>query len=113
MDAWMANLEVFIGITVVLGGTAAFLTGRAIALSWRPAVVLIAYMAILAGAARFIHFALFDGVLLSPSYYLVDFLVVLAFAGLGYRMTRAHQMATQYRWLYHRFGPFGWRQLKN
>jgi uncharacterized protein (DUF2249 family) len=27
----------------------------------------------------------------------------------GYRYTRATQMTTQYRWLYERNGPFGWK----
>jgi len=59
---------------------------------------------------RFIHFALFEGTLLSLHYYIVDAVVILAIGSLGFRYTRARQMTTQYRWLYERTGPFSWRE---
>ena len=107
--AVLADLEIFIGLTVILGGAAAYLSGRAAANTWRPALVLIPYVALLTAAVRFIHFALFDAVLLSPFLYLRDFIVLLVLAGLGFRITRATQMARQYHWLFRRAGPFGWR----
>ena len=36
--------------------------------------------------------------------------VLFAFAFAGWRYRRAMQMTTQYRWLYERTGPFGWRE---
>jgi hypothetical protein len=57
---------------------------------------------------RFIHFALFEGTLLSPQYYAVDTIVCLIFGFLGYRVTRVSQMTTQYRWINQRAGLFGW-----
>ena len=62
---------------------------------------------------RFIHFALFEGTLLSLHYYLVDAVVVFVIGSLGFRYYRARQMTTQYRWLYERTGPFTWREQRD
>jgi len=97
-------------VTVLMGGWAAWMTGRAMAVTWRPYPVLVLYLLILAAGVRFIHFALFDGTLLTLHYYLVDAAVVLIIGSTGYRYTRARQMTTQYRWLYERTGPFSWRE---
>ena len=94
----------------LIGGGAAWLTGRAIALTWRPTWHLAAYIALLGAAVRFVHFALFESTLLSLSSYLVDTLYLLAVGTLAWRMTRAWQMATQYYWLYERTGPLTWRE---
>ena len=101
---------VFVILTVVLGGGAAYLSGRALALKWRPIWQLVVYMVLLAGAVRFLHYALFEEVLLSMQYYLAAYVVLLGMALLGYRLTRVTQMVTQYYWLYERAGPFGWRE---
>ncbi|HKS63074.1 MAG TPA: hypothetical protein VJT13_15335 [Xanthobacteraceae bacterium] len=95
----------FLLVTVVMGGGAAWLSGRAIAATWRPWLHVAGYMLILGGAVRFIHFALFEGTLLSPQYYAVDTVVCLFFGFLGFRATRAAQMTTQYRWIN---APAGW-----
>ncbi|NJL08497.1 MAG: hypothetical protein HC900_09715 [Methylacidiphilales bacterium] len=103
----------FIIVTVLLGGGAAWLSGRAVAETWRPYMQLLAYMLILAAAVRFIHYALFHGTLLSLPYYSVDFIILAAVASLGYRTTRARQMATQYGWLYVRSGPLSWSTVED
>ncbi len=97
-------------VTVVMGGWAAWMTGRAMALTWRPYWMLIAYLLILGAVVRFIHFALFEGTLLSLQFYLVDAVVILVIGSLGFRYRRARQMTTQYRWIYERTGPFSWRE---
>jgi hypothetical protein len=97
-------------VTVVMGGWAAWMTGRAMALTWKPYWQLVLYLFILAGAVRFIHYALFEGTLLTLHYYLVDAVVLLVIGSLGFRYYRARQMATQYRWLYERTGLFSWRE---
>ena len=97
-------------VTVLMGGWAAWMTGRAIAITWRPYWILVIYLLLLAGAVRFIHYALFGGTLLSLHYYTVDALVVLAIGSLGFRYYRARQMTTQYRWIYERTGLFSWRE---
>jgi hypothetical protein len=93
------SLGVFILVSVALGGGAAWLTGQAIASTWRPWWQAIAYALVLGAVVRFFHFALFAGSLLSARYYFVDAAVCVIAALLGYRMTRQRQMAVQYRWL--------------
>ena len=96
-------------VTGVIGGGAAFLAGRAIAGTWRPYWHVLIYMAMLGAAVRFVHFALFEGALLSPASYVADTLYLIVMGSLAWRMTRAAQMATQYYWLYERTGPLTWR----
>lgn len=105
---WENSLGVFLLMTVILGGGAAWLAGRALALGWRAYLQAALYMILLAAAVRFFHFALFNGTLLSLHYYLVDLVILLIASALGYRLTRAWQMSTQYPWLYERSGPFSW-----
>jgi hypothetical protein len=104
-DPW-----IFLIMTVVIGGGAAFLAGRALATKWRPVWMPVAYMLLLGLALRFFHFALFEGDLLSIHYYLSDTAVLIAASLLGYRLTRVSQMVTQYPWLYQRVGPLAWRK---
>jgi hypothetical protein len=98
-------------VTGVLGGGAAWLAGRAIALSWRPPLHVVLAMVLLAAAARFIHFALFGGDLLSLSSYGCDFAIFLAVGLIAWRATRAAQLVRQYPWLYARSGPLSWREI--
>jgi hypothetical protein len=102
------SLGAFLLVTVAMGGGTAWMTGRAVALGWDAKWSLVAYVLLLGCAARFIHFALFDGTLLSLHYYVVDLVVLLALAGLAYVVTRAGQMGTQYSFAYARTSPFGW-----
>jgi len=104
------SFGVFLLVTVILGGGAGWLTGRAIAATWRPWWQTIVYGFILGLAVRFIHFSLFQGTLLSPYYYLVDSAVCIAFGFLGFRTARAAQMVTQYRWLNEPAGFLRWRR---
>jgi ABC-type polysaccharide/polyol phosphate export permease len=97
-------------ITFLIAGWAAWMTGRAIASTWRPYWHVVAYMIPFALVVRWVHFALFKGTMFSLHYFLVDLFVVLALATLGYRQVRVAQMTTQYRWLYERTGLFGWRR---
>lgn len=103
------SFSIFILVSVILGGGAAYLSGRAIAGTWRPLWHVALYMLVLGWAVRFMHFALFDGTLLSLHYYLVDAAICLGFGWLGFRMARASQMSTQYSWLYERSGWLKWR----
>jgi hypothetical protein len=97
-------------VTGILGGAAAWATGHALAETWRPFRQLAGYMLLLGGAVRFIHFALFEGELLSVPSYLADMLYLLAVGSLSWRMTYARRMVTQYRWLYRRTSPLTWRE---
>src|SRR6185312_3670566 len=104
------SLGIFVLITVVLGGGAALLAGRAIAATWRPWWQVVIYTLILGGAVRFIHFALFGGTLLSPHYYAVDCAICLVAGLLGFRAARVAQMVRQYRWINVADGPLRWRR---
>ncbi len=59
-------------VTGAIGGGAAWLAGRAIATTWRPFWHVVAYTLLLGCAVRFVHFALFEGTLLSPASYGAD-----------------------------------------
>jgi hypothetical protein len=104
------SFGVFLLVSIVLGGGAAWLAGRAIAATWRPWWQVVAYSFILGGAVRFIHFSLFEGTLLSAHYYLVDSATCMAFGFLGFRAARAAQMIKQYRWLNEPDGFMRWRR---
>ena len=102
---------VFIGLTVVLFGGAAFLTGQALAGAWRPVREAMLYSLLLGAGDRFLVFALFKGELLSPYGYVLDTAVIMAICLAAWRFTRAAKMVSQYPWLYRRAGPFGWREV--
>jgi hypothetical protein len=113
MPAWLYTGDensawIFLLVTVLLGGSTAYLSGKAIAETWRPLWHLPVYMLMTALAVRFLHYALFHEVfflfddvaqfLLSLRNYIVD-LAVLLVAGLaGYLVARRRQMAAQYGW---------------
>lgn len=104
MPAWAYHagpngLWIFLIVTVILGGLAAFATGRALAQTWRPVWMVPLATALLTCAVRFIHYAVFGEVLLSTLNFVVDMLVVTASALLAYRRARTEQMAEQYPWL--------------
>ena len=101
---------VFILLTVMLGGSAAWVTGKAIAQTWRPFWQVPAYALLLTAGVRFLHFALFEEPLLPFQNWLVDYAVLLILAVLGHRRMRALQISSQYSWLFTAMGPFGWRR---
>jgi hypothetical protein len=103
------SLSAYVAITVVLIGFAAYMTGQALANTWRPYWQVLMYCALLGGAARFFVFALAGGDLLRISGYLVDVAVLGAIGSFAYRLTRARKMVAQYPWIYERQGLFGWR----
>lgn len=113
---WEKSFWVFFFLTIVIGGGAAWATGRALALKWRPFREVIVYACLLGVADRFLHWGLFldqpldvyKGNIMSLHYYAVDTAVLTAIAMLAYRLTQVSCMTTQYRWMYRRTGPFSW-----
>jgi hypothetical protein len=85
------------------------MTGRACAQTWRTYPQLLLYLIPLGAAVRFIHYALFEGTLLSLHYYLVDVVVLMVIGTIGYRYTRTKQMVRQYNWLYEKASPLSWK----
>lgn len=89
-------------LTVCLGGAAAWVTGKAIAETWKPYWQLVWYMLLLAAAVRFFHYALFEEPLVDAFEYLADAGYLMLIAALGHRTARRRQMQQQYGW---RTGP--------
>jgi hypothetical protein len=104
-SAWL-----FLLVTVVLGGSAAWMTGRAIALSWQSPLTLVVALLGLGWVTRFIHHALFQGTMFTLQYYVIDTVILFALGFFSFRFYRARQMVTQYYWLYERTGPLSWRE---
>ncbi|MBV9395330.1 MAG: hypothetical protein JOZ84_13065 [Methylobacteriaceae bacterium] len=103
------NLWTFLLLTCVLGGAAAFATGRAIALTWRPFWQALAYMIPLTAAVRFLHYALFAEDILAMGPALLGFAILLAIAALAFRLIQARQMTTQYPFAFTAAGPLTWQ----
>ena len=111
-------------LTFIMFGGGGFMMGQALADTWRPWWQIIPYSALLALGNNFLGFALFEGAFFIDSLfsknpkplsealleYLFDFVVIVAFAALAFRLTQARKMAAQYPWLYERTGPFRWRE---
>lgn len=104
------SIWLFLLVTVIMGGWAAWRAGKAIAKAWKPDWLLIPYMMLLGVAVRFIHFALFGGTLLTLHYYLIDTAVITFFAWLGWRHERAGAMARQYAFSFEKSSPISWRR---
>jgi hypothetical protein len=106
---WEVGIADFIIVTILLGGGAAYMTGRAVANAWEPLARAVLWMIPLTAAVRFIHFAMFHGTLLSPHYYLVDFVILALVAAFGHRLTRTRQMTRRYGWVIEDAGFLSWR----
>jgi Na+/H+-dicarboxylate symporter len=100
-------------LTFVLGCGCAWLTGRAIASSWRPAYIAAAAMVPVGFALRFLHFALFQEQLLEPVTWIFETACLIVVALVSWRYARAGQMVRQYYWLYEPAGPLSWRPRQN
>ena len=107
----ITSIAVLVGLTLVLFGGCAFMTGQALAATWRPWWLALVYGLMLGAADRFLGFALFRGQLLSLPGWLLDSAILIAITLAAFRLTRARRMANQYPWLYQRTGPFSWRKL--
>ncbi len=90
------TIWVFLIVTVVLGGGAAWMAGRAVATVWSRWWMVVVYCLLIGVGVRFIHFSLFGATLISPHYYAIDTAVALIFGFAGFRVTRTRQMARQY-----------------
>ncbi len=106
---WENSIADFIIVTLILGGGAAIMAGRAVALSWEPLTRALLWMLPLACAVRFIHYAIFHGTLLSPRFFLVDLVTLLIATTIGHRLTRVRQMTERYAWRVAADGPLSWR----
>ena len=85
-----ASIWQFLFVTCLLGGWAAWMTGKASAQTWRGFIQLVAYLLVLGIGVRFIHHALFGGTMFSLHYYVVDTIVLMIF-GASRLPIHAHQ----------------------
>ena len=106
------SLAAFIGLHVILVGGAAFMTGQAVASTWRPPRHVVFYGLLLAATARFLTWSLFHGVLLSPTGYVVDAVLLTGIALFAHRITHVRKMVGQYPWLYRRRGLAGYEAIE-
>jgi hypothetical protein len=104
------EIGTFFAMTVALFGGPAFLTGQALAQSWRPAWQILPAALLLAAADKFLLYALFAAELTSLGGFLIAAVMLGTLLLAAYYLTRARKMVQQYPWLYERRGPFGWRE---
>jgi hypothetical protein len=104
------SLGVFIGLTVIITGGAAIMTGRALADGWKSPWVVVAACFGLGIANRFLIYALFDGPLLHLMGFLVNYAVITALALAAYRLTTVHKMVSQYPWRYEQVSLWSYRE---
>ena len=106
---WEKAAHEFWIITVVIGGLGAWLTGRALASTWRPLWLVVVYALPMGLAVRILHFVLADGALLSGYFLTLDTMFVMLVAIVSWRYTQTRVMVAQYPWLYERTSAFTWR----
>ena len=107
------SLTAFIIITLVLAGGASWMSGRALAQTWQPSWLAVAYAILLALPARFLHWSLANGTLLSAHYLLTDAILLILIGLLSYRISETTSMVTQYPWLYERTSLLSWAPKKS
>jgi ABC-type uncharacterized transport system permease subunit len=106
------SVAVFVGLTMIVFGVAAILTGRALGDHFRPAWQVAAACFGLALADRFLVYALFAGPLLHWPGLLTAYLVFLAYGLISWRITRVQRMVQQYPWKYRKSSPFTYVELE-
>ena len=118
------SIWAFIFVTVIAGGGAAFMIGRAAAKGWNPFWQAVVQVLALATAVRFLHWGLFAGATFESwrqaqaafSRCIITWptrVILLLFAALGFRRQRTVQMLRQYGWLTVQTSPLSWRLHDN
>ena len=102
---------VFIGLTVILVGGAAILTGRAVAGNWKPAWQVVPACFGLALADRFLIYALFQGQLARISWAARQLRGARGAGPASWRIAKVGKLVGQYPWRYQRTSPFAYQGL--
>lgn len=105
-----ASFWTFAIVSLAIGGWFAWMTGRAMALTWRSYIETVLCFLLTTAGVRFLHHAMFQGTFLSLHFYIVDACIAILIGSLGYQVTRTRLMTRQYRWLYERTSPVTWRK---
>jgi hypothetical protein len=117
-SAFQMDVIDWLAITFLLGGPAAFATGRAVAQGWRARVALVGYMLALGAVVGFLCWALFEvpvipahrllaalsegdagALALGLTAYGLTVLLLGVIASIGFARARGAQMARQYPFL--------------
>jgi len=98
----------FVLVTLIMGGWAAWMTGKACGSAWSRYPTLFIYLTLLTCAIRFLHQAPFGGNMFSPYHFVVDFIVIQVIGWLSYRLKVANQMASRYGWMFQKSGALSW-----
>ncbi len=104
-----SRIPVFVGLTVVIMGATAFMTGHAVAATWRPVWQAVLYCFLLGLVDRFLTWGLFGGRGLLVSGFIIGTAVLIGIGLIAYRLTYVAKMVTQYPWLYERTGIWRYR----
>ncbi|MGL3607221.1 DUF6867 family protein [Rhizobium sp. G187] len=96
-------------LVLILGFWTAWRSGKAVAENWQSYGTVFLYILGLAVAMRFLHYSLFAGPFISPFYYVIDVVLLLAWAIAGFQSRRTTQMVDNYYWLYERTSYFSWK----
>lgn len=97
-------------LVLLLGFWTAWRSGRAVAENWQGYGTVVLYALGLGFAMRFLHYSLFGGPFISPFFYIIDVVILLAFALAGFQARRATQMVDNYYWLYERTSYLSWKK---
>lgn len=116
--AFQMDVIDWLAITLLLGGPAAFATGKALASGWRSRVQLVVYVLLLSALTGFLCWALFEvpvisasriisalgqgdlaGLLAAFAGYAVTALILIIIALVSFAHARRQQMARQYPFL--------------
>lgn len=100
----------FFWMTVVMFGFAAWMSGRAVAQTWRPGWQVVPYAFLLACADRFLAWALFGAPLLAPVGFAIGWALLAAIALVAWRLASVRLQLRQYPWLFERSGVFSLRR---
>jgi branched-chain amino acid transport system ATP-binding protein len=109
-DLLGTSLGLFVLVTLVMFGGAAWQTGQALAQTWRPYWHMVVYGLMLAATDRLLLVLLFGGKLMALVPFLVAAIVLVGLGSFAYRLTQARKMVGQYPWIYERNGLLGWRE---
>jgi hypothetical protein len=96
-------------LVLLIGFWTAWRTGKAVAEGWQGYATVFVYVLGLGVVMRFLHFSLFAGPFISPFYYVIDVVLLLALAVAGFQSRRTTQMVDNYYWLYERTSYFSWK----
>ena len=97
-------------LVIAVAFWAAWMTGRAAAMTWRPYWMAALYFLPLTFAFRFLFFIFTQGRFLSPWGIVASLAYIFVVGSIAYQFTRTGLITRQYPWLYERTSPFTWHK---